>query len=222
MTEARPADVVALLTTLRAAQGFALNVGAIVIEVATAPEDERRSLHKLVQTFCAQFDGAVTAILANPLMKCGDERMGPWRADLDSVSAAFASIPQPDEVIDMTPEMAAGITRCVRVRGVPAILDMTAWVRGFQKEAEAAKKALNRERMAALDSMFSEVEQIGRMIHLISLNASVEAARAGGESGRSFKVIADEIRSLAQQSATLIDTTRASVRGDGAGGLDAI
>ncbi|MEM1301801.1 MAG: methyl-accepting chemotaxis protein, partial [Pseudomonadota bacterium] len=71
-------------------------------------------------------------------------------------------------------------------------------------------------------SMFSEVEQIGRMIHLISLNASVEAARAGGESGRSFKVIADEIRNLAQQSAALIDTTRASVRGDHGGGLDTI
>jgi len=212
-----------MLTALRAAQGFALNVGALVIEVATATDDaERAELAKLVLTFRNQYKGVLSAIVASPLMQRREPRLEAWRDDLEAVAAAFAALPQSPEAFDLTPEDAARVTHCVRVRGVPAILDMVAWVRGFQKEAEAAKKALSRERMAALDSMFSEVEQIGRMIHLISLNASVEAARAGGESGRSFKVIADEIRNLAQQSASLIDTTRDSVRGDGTGGLDAI
>ncbi|MEL6691018.1 MAG: methyl-accepting chemotaxis protein, partial [Pseudomonadota bacterium] len=79
---------------------------------------------------------------------------------------------------------------------------------GFEeKRAQQVK-----EHAAQLEKMFGEVEDIGRMIHLISLNASVEAARAGGESGRSFKVIADEIRGLAAKSAQLIDTTRSAIR----------
>lgn len=50
-----------------------------------------------------------------------------------------------------------------------------------------------------LDTALEEVGRIGRQIHLLSINAAIEAARAGKE-GRSFSVIAAEVRRLSNQS----------------------
>ena len=60
------------------------------------------------------------------------------------------------------------------------------------------------DRARISERMIKEIERIGRTIKLISINASVEAARAGGEPGRTFKVIAQEVRQLSEQSAGML------------------
>lgn len=46
------------------------------------------------------------------------------------------------------------------------------------------------------------INDISLRTRLLGMNASVEAAHAGGAAGKSFSVIAEEIRSLAEQSST--------------------
>lgn len=53
--------------------------------------------------------------------------------------------------------------------------------------------------ITAYNTMVADIEKISMSVNIIALNASIEAARAG-QSGKVFGVVADEIRTLAQNS----------------------
>lgn len=60
-----------------------------------------------------------------------------------------------------------------------------------------------KENAIQVESIISMVGEIAEQTNLLALNASIEAARAG-EHGRGFAVVAEEVRKLADQSATAV------------------
>lgn len=81
----------------------------------------------------------------------------------------------------------------------------------LQAALTSAEAEAGRANKTLIKSAVSEIDDINSVINLISVNASVEAARAG-PAGRGFAVIASEIQSLSHRSQQAVSNIRSQLR----------
>lgn len=85
--------------------------------------------------------------------------------------------------------------------GLQAMESTTKTMESIREQAEAVAENVVSlsEKTQAIGEIISTVNDLAEQSHLLALNAAIEAA-AAGEHGRSFSVIASEVKNLADQS----------------------
>ncbi|RKH68515.1 methyl-accepting chemotaxis protein [Corallococcus llansteffanensis] len=171
------------------------------VQLAKQAEQREHTL-KTVADFVNQLAGASSEILASTTEQvAGAQEQG------SAVTETVSTI----EEITKTSEEAAGRARAVSEsarhseevgrsgrRAVEEAVSAMGAVRD-QVESIASRILALAEQAQAIGDIITTVNDISEQTHMLALNASIEASRAG-EHGRGFAVVASEVKALADQS----------------------
>jgi len=177
----------ALETTISDVEAFADAVGETG-ETVTASANE-------VATAAAETSDSVDEISAGT--ESQHEQLAEIAGEMETMSATVEEVAATTDEVAATSDEAAGLSEDGRTAAQDAVDDLHQIEERAYETAEAVEYL--ESGMEEVGTILETISQIADQTNLLALNASIEAARAG-EEGDGFAVVAEEVKSLAEET----------------------
>jgi methyl-accepting chemotaxis protein len=179
------------------------NVSALIQMKATAEEIAANTQRLFKATEDSYSVVAELAHTAKAISKHSHEALSAVEETSASVEEIGASVREVEEHARASSRMAEKVREVTSENGMLTIVNAVEGMENISAEVNKSSEIVQRlgARSSDIEKVLSVIRDVTEQTNLLSLNAAILAVQAG-EHGKSFSVVADEIRALSERTAS--------------------